>query len=272
MKIDLPYFDLLLDARNRKERASKIFEHYVHWGYWENPEKADLSEEGFLAAMDRLNNELLLAADLQNGQTILDAGCGFGGTLREIQSRWEETNLVGINIDPRQLEIARQQVPEASFIEGDACFLPFEASTFDRVLAVECIFHFPSRLRFLTEAARVLKPGGLLVLSDFVPRKFNGSTSWIGKMIGRQIQKGYGQLSGGWADGDYNAMARAANLRLVIDKDITANTLPTYPVLLDLFPSPSLMTWPTRLLKWVSDLRLIHYRILCFAKDALPLS
>jgi SAM-dependent methyltransferase len=267
MMIDLPYFDLLLDARNRGEKVSKIFEHYVHWGYWESPEKADRSQEDFLAAMERLNSELLLVADLKDHQAVLDAGCGFGGTLAEIQTRWKEMNLFGINIDPRQLEIARQQVPGISFIEGNACVLPFETSTFDRVLAVECIFHFPSRLQFLKEAARVLKPGGLLALSDFVPRKLNGSNSWIGKVIGQQIQKGYGQLGGDWIDGDYNAMARTANLRLIIDKDITAHTLPTYPVLLDLFPTPSLMSWPTRLLKWVSYLRLIRYRILCFAKD-----
>lgn len=133
---------------------------------------------------------------------------------------------------------------------------------------MECIFHFPSRLQFLKEAARVLKPGGLIVLSDFVPKKLNGSRSWIGKAIGRQIQKGYGQLGGDWSDGDYNEMARAANLRFILNKDITANTLPTYPILLDLFPSPSMMAWPTRLLKWVSYLHLIRYRVLCFAKDS----
>ena len=267
MKIDLPYFDLLLDARTRGEKVSKVFEHYVHWGYWENPKKADRSQEDFFTAMERLNSELLLAADLKDKQSVLDAGCGFGGTLARIQTRWKEMDLVGINIDPRQLDIARRQVPGVSFIEGDACVLPFEASSFDRVLAVECIFHFPSRLQFLKEAARVLKPNGLIALSDFVPRKRSGANSWAGKMVGRQIQKGYGPLGEDWVDGDYKAMARAANLRLIIDRDITANTLPTYPVLQDLFSSPSLMVWPTRLLKWVSYLGLIRYRILCFAKD-----
>lgn len=267
MMINLPYFDLLLDARNRGEDVAKVFERFVHWGYWENPKKADRSLEGFLSAMERLNNELLLAADLKDHLTVLDAGCGFGGTLASIQANNQEMNLVGINIDSRQLEIARQQVPGVSFIEGDACALPFKASMFDRVLAVECIFHFPSRLQFLQEAARVLKPGGLIVLSDFVPKKINGSNGWIGKAIGRQMQKGYGPLGGDWPDGNYHAMAQAANLRLIIDKDITANTLPTYPVLLDLFPSPSSMAWPTRLLKWASYLHLIRYRILTFAKD-----
>lgn len=263
---NLPYFDILLDARNRGDDLGKVFEQFVHWGYWENPKKANRSQADFLAAMERLNDQLLAAADLQDGQAVLDAGCGFGGTLQRIQNRFKEMDLVGINIDARQLEIARRQVPGVRFVEGNACALPFETSTFDRVLAVECIFHFPSRLQFLKEAARVLKPGGLLVLSDFVPLIGNSSNNWIGKMMARQIQKGYGSLGEEWSDGGYKKMAQTANLHLAMDKDITANTLPTYPVLLDLLSSPSLLTWPTRLLKWVSHLGLIRYRILCFAK------
>lgn len=265
--INLPYFDFLLESRNRGEKASKIFDRYVHWGYWENPERATRNQEDFLNAMERLNDELLLVANLKDHQAVLDVGCGFGGTLAGIQTRYKEMNLTGINIDPRQLEIARQHIPEVSFIEGDACALPFESSSFDHVLAVECIFHFSSRLQFLKEAARVLKPGGSITISDFVPRNPNKPNSWIGKVIGQQIQKGYGDFSGEWKDGDYNMMARAANLRLTVDKDITANTQPTYLILQDLFPSSSFMTWPTRLLKWASYVRLVQYHIIAFTKD-----
>lgn len=272
MMTKLPYFDFLLDARDHGAGIAQIFERYVHWGFWENPKQADRSQEGFLAAMERLNNALLLVADLKDHQAVLDVGCGFGGTLEEIHTRFKKMTLFGINIDSRQLEIARQQVPNATFIESNACVLPFEACTFDRILAVESIFHFPSRLQFLKEAVRVLKPGGLIALSDFVPIKIHSSNSWIGKAIGRQMQKGYGPLGGDWIDGDYNAMARIAHLRLLIDKDITAHTLPTYPILLDLFPASSFMAWPTRLLKWISYLGLVRYRILCFAKDTSSFS
>ena len=60
---------------------------------------------------------------------------------------WIDLEMTGLNIDPRQLEVARKEVlPEngntIDFIEADAVSLPFPDDTFDVVLAVECIFHF----------------------------------------------------------------------------------------------------------------------------------
>ncbi len=263
---NLPYFDVLLAGRSQGDVASKVFDRYVHWGYFENPKKATKDRAEFIRAMDRLNSEVIKEASLKDGQKVLDVGCGFGGTLASIQANWQDMSLTGVNIDARQLEIAKEQVPTAKFVQGDACALPFKEAFFDRVLAVECIFHFPSRLKFLKEAARVLKPGGRIAISDFVPWKIDNSKSWIGDAIKQQICKGYGEISGDWQDGDYQKMAKMAGLRVLIDRDITVNTLPTYLVLQDLFLAGP-MVWPTRLLKWASKLRLVRYRIISFVKD-----
>lgn len=268
--IDLPYFDLLLE--NREEAAAKVFSRYVHWGYWEDPSSATLDLEEFAAAMDRLNDEVLAGGDLADGQAILDAGCGFGGTLGSLKARYPKARLTGVNIDSRQLTLARLAVPGVEFVEGDACALPFPDGSFDRALAVECIFHFPSRAAFLKEAARVLKPGGLLSLSDFVPASTSGHGGPVGRFLEGQISKGYGKCGDGWKDGGYAEMAAAAGLEIVLDRDITAETLPTYPILLGLIKSRSLegpegrMLWPTRLLMWLSNLRLVRYRIVAFRK------
>ena len=268
--IDLPYFDLLL--ANREEAAAKVFERYVHWGYWEDPSRATRDLAEFAAAMDRLNDEVLAGAELADGQSVLDAGCGFGGTLASLGSRYKGMKRTGVNIDARQLAYARLTAPGVEFVEADACALPFPGASFDRALAVECIFHFPSRARFLSEAARVLKPGGLLSLSDFVPVSTRGHGGPLGRWLESRIAEGYGHCGDGWRDGGYAEMAAAAGLEIVLDRDVTAQTLPTYPILLDLIRSRSLegpegrMLRPTQLLMWLSNLRIVRYRIVAFRK------
>lgn len=272
MDLDLPYFDLLLE--NRAEAAARVFESYVHWGYWEDPSRATRDLGEFAEAMERLNTEVVAAAEPSDGQAVLDAGCGFGGTLASLQRRFKSMALTGVNIDARQLKLARLQVPGPRFVEGDACALPFPDASFDRVLAVECVFHFPSRAKFLSEAARVLKPGGRISLSDFVPANPGSRATWLGRRIEAAIAKGYGSAGDGWRDGDYAAMAAAAGLTIALDRDVTANTLPTYPILLDLIGAGSLggreniMLWPTRLLMWLSRLGIVRYRIVAFVKPA----
>lgn len=274
--IELPYFDALLEGRAKKDPAALVFESFVHWGYWDKPGRAVCSAGEFAAAMERLNELVVVAAGVSSSQRVLDAGCGFGGTLDSINKRLEGMELTGVNIDPRQLVHARAQVRprpgnRVEFVEADACALPFPDASFDRALAVECIFHFPSRLAFLKQAARVLKPGGLLALSDFVPGKM-GRGGFIGSWIEKKIGEGYGGLGDNWRDGDYATMAKAAGLDLLQDNDITENTLPTYPFLLKLLRRDPLaaakMLWPTRLLWWVSALGFVKYRVLAFRKPA----
>ena len=266
---ELPYFDLLFEGKRRGDPAAKVFEKHVHWGFWPSPLDADGTPEDFARAMARLDDEVIAGARLGDGMTVADVGCGFGGTLARLSQRFPKSRLVGVNWDLRQLQAV--QPSRASFARGDACALPLKADSFDAVLAVECIFHFPSRFGFLREAARVLKKGGRLTLSDFVPASLGAQSGPLGRFVERRIAAGYGGVSSGWPEGGYADMARKAGLVVERDFDGTVHTLPTYPFLLKLinargFGGPEKMLWPTRWLRLVSQLRAVKYRFLSFRK------
>jgi ubiquinone/menaquinone biosynthesis C-methylase UbiE len=173
--LDLPYFDLLIDERQDGGETGQLWENQVHWGYWDDPKAADGTRADYVGAMEQMNDVLLEAGRVADGQKLLDVGCGFGGTIQQINAAHSDMDLTGLNIDPRQLAAADAQTNpthgnKIGWIEADACQLPFEDNSFDRVLAVECIFHFPSREKFIAEAARVLKPGGYLAVDgDSLP-------------------------------------------------------------------------------------------------------
>jgi SAM-dependent methyltransferase len=265
--VDLPYFDLLLDGRSRGDATADVFADFVHWGLWPRPWRARTDSAGYIAAMERMNDAVVAGARITDGMTIADVGCGFGGTLARISRRFPTARLVGLNIDERQLANAIES--RAGFVAADACRLPLATESCDAVLAVECIFHFPSRLAFLEEAARVLKPGGRLTLSDFVPVAAWLQRSWLGRKVVARIGKGYGDLTG-WERANYRELARTAGLVVEEDRNVTARTLPTYLSLTRLALRRSLgrdlssFVSPTVLLLLLSMTGIVRYRIVSF--------
>jgi ubiquinone/menaquinone biosynthesis C-methylase UbiE len=275
---DLPYFDWLINERQNGGESGQVWEHQVHWGYWENPKAADGTRADFIAAMQQMNGVLLEAGKVADGQRLLDVGCGFGGTIRQINAGHSDMHLTGLNIDPRQLAAAEAQTTAANgnhiaWVEADACQLPFEDNSFDRVLAVECIFHFPSRARFLAEAARVLKPGGRLAVSDFLPTLAFFGKPPITTAIRPRIAKFYGTI-GNFPLRSYKVMGKRAGLQLDANRNIRKNTLPTYPFLIKFFrqegsaDTRKTMLVGTRWLKWLSKIGLIQYQVCTFYKPA----
>ncbi len=106
------------------------------------------------------------AARVTAGASVLDVGCGTGALTRELARRCGTTGrVVGLDVNPGMLEVARRNVPAAHFARGTAEQLPFDDTSFDAVTVQFSLMFFEDRTQALRETIRVLAPGGTLTLA-----------------------------------------------------------------------------------------------------------
>ena len=168
-------------------------------------------------------------ADIASGQSVLDVGCGVGGTIARLNETYQRMRLTGINIDERQIDICRGITGRAgnvlSWEMADAGRLPFAGAAFDRVLCVEAMFHFASRRQFFAEAARVLKPAGVLTGTDILISPAARSAPFP---IDAILNAGVGPWPDVWgSDADHVTLAGAAGLSGEV-RDMTPQVAPSY--------------------------------------------
>ncbi len=142
----------------------------MNYGYWDS--KTHTHDE----AMLRLNEIITKKLHIQKTDRVLDAGCGLGGT-----SLWLADELgchvEGVSITPDQITRATGYAQSrglqelAHFSVADYTRTAFPQNSFDVVIAIETICHLVDKKEFYREMMRILRPGGRLLVAEYIAQK-----------------------------------------------------------------------------------------------------
>jgi 2-polyprenyl-3-methyl-5-hydroxy-6-metoxy-1,4-benzoquinol methylase len=146
----------------------------------------DLMAEKYLADRDPHDPQALTALEdmaslLPSKATVLDLGCGAGIPV----TRWLARRgfiVVGVDVSARQLELARTNVPEGTFIKADMSDISFEPKSFDAVVAFHSIIHVPrtDHLDLLRGVYRWLRSEGTFLATMTVEDYEGRDEDWGG--------------------------------------------------------------------------------------------
>lgn len=150
---------------------------------WSDPAIARGYADGFARATCFVARRLADEVGAKRGTRVLDLCSGHGVVAAELSARG--ASVTGLDFSPAMIALARDAAPEARFVQGDAMALEFEGDSFDAVTIGFGVPHFPDPARGLSEAARVLKPGGRIAFSVWRGKGSNGAFGWLFDAVAR---------------------------------------------------------------------------------------
>jgi ubiquinone/menaquinone biosynthesis C-methylase UbiE len=109
--------------------------------------------------------KIIHALPKQNNLHVLDAGCGEGHLLSQMYEHAPRHNYYGVDITPIALKKAKQRCKTANIQKMNLTNLSFKTATFDVVICTEVLEHMLEYKKAIAELKRVLKPGGVLIIT-----------------------------------------------------------------------------------------------------------
>jgi ubiquinone/menaquinone biosynthesis C-methylase UbiE len=127
---------------------------------------AEVYDEFFLPALfGAWAPKVVAAAELESGQRVLDVACGTGALAIEAAVATSPGGtVVGIDVNPGMLAVARRKAPDLQWAEASADRLPFATESFDAALSQFGLMFFADKPAAIAEMWRVIRPGGRLVV------------------------------------------------------------------------------------------------------------
>jgi ubiquinone/menaquinone biosynthesis C-methylase UbiE len=163
----------------------------------------------------RMFRRLLRRAGIDpTGGRILDAGCGNGLGLELIAEAFAPRRLVGFDLMPAQIERARRRGVRAELALGDITAIDHPDASFDTVFVFGILHHVPAWRQALRELARVLAPGGALLVEEIHGTFIDLQDAVIRTRHPKAARFDWTQFRGGLADAGLAVVAEAAVLPL----------------------------------------------------------
>ncbi len=192
----------------------------IHLGYFES------EDEPLPKAMERSNRKMADGVGLDSGHELLEVACGYGALARYLAGTFG-CKVLASNISERELTWARELTTKAGLgdlIEyeyGDFHELPYADDRFDYYWSQEAFLHAVDKAQVLSEAHRVIKPGGSLVFTDILVR---------GHTPDEVRERVYERVNAPemWDAPDYRRALENLGFDIKVEEDWSSNVAPTY--------------------------------------------
>ena len=251
-------------------------------GYWKDA-------DSYSAACRDLALLLGEAACLDQDSRVFDAGFGCGDQLLLWLEQFQVATVCGLNYSKSQTEIAHRQLSDAGREEaaktcvfGDACDKEDWARVvspngIDRVLALDCAYHFADKQSFFGLAHQYLEKGGRLALTDFVFSAVENGPFWRDTALSTMLKLSHIPTENMKADADYRLQLSRIGFANVEMIDISEHVMPGFLKWLRPYKTKSLdnlasLQWlkydiTARFLGWAYREDLLRYYLITADKE-----